>query len=319
MLTFPPPDNEELDTIPSHDIHFQSWNKIYQRRHLFRLARTCKYLKSVVYPILFENWACHEKLSLGNVKGPDDDKMHGINLGRDPEACDCMCVDCFTTWYFISKPSDHKYKHPELWNSKARSNSFEYDPKFYLVAGYRDIPESAIKYVRHLGLLFNGNNVLHSLHLPSILPKLTSLNQVTFHMDANLESYRSPLGQDFALDFYAVIHLLLKYKGSGLRVNFYLKVSLFYELAYTAFFNRFKNEWKAWTSLNIHTLAVDISSPYRIPPKPFDVPGDTLKSLKQFFRVNEVFGYPETGEMFNVASDPEGIYSRGLLKIKWLC
>lgn len=307
MLTFPPPANEELDTLPSHGVYLQSWNKIHQRRHLFRLARTCKYLKSVVDPILYENWACHEKLSLATVKGPDDTRMHGFNIGLEKEIkINGKNVNYFRNWYFISKPVIYSGSD----GKKSRNKSYEYDPKFYLVAGYQDIPESALKYVKHLGLVCNGYNEPHSLHLSKILPKMTSLTQVTLHLRVvtiqDGERLNHPLSLQFVLDFASIINLLLKREGKPLRINLFLRTSIHMPMGFWMFFRMFDTEWKEWTKLNIHTLVVDTDLPYSTVPSPFADPKSTLKGLKVFYMNNQVLYDTSRGEIVEGGRGPDG-------------
>lgn len=307
MLTFSPPSGTKLDTRPDKGVHLQSWNKIHERRHLFRLARTCKYLKSVVDPILYETWACHEKLSLAGVKGPEDHRMHGMNIGQetDPISYD-MKVRPFPTCYFISKPCVNRESFRRKDEDALRDIALEYDPKFYLVAGYEDVPESALKYVKHLGLVINGYNAPHYFHLPQILPKMTSLIKVTLHLDAHLkkDAPRHVFGYEYAIDFMTAIHLLLRFKGNSLRVEFMLNISLYEDVPYATLFYRFFKEWSNWTKLNVDTLAICVSGSMRGTPEPFTNKNKVLK-LKRFFCVNEYAFNPITGEYFDFGCAPE--------------
>lgn len=310
MLTFPPPPGTKLDTRPDRGVHFHTWNKIYERRHLFRLARTCKYLKSVVDPILYENWACHEKLSLAGLKGPEEIRLHGMNIGfgrgssikGDKE-------NSFHTRYFISKPIFNKIHH--CLPGPNKKFVFDYDPKFYLVAGYQDIPESALKHVKHLGLVLNGHKEPHSSHLSVFLPKMTSLTQVTIHLEAmamrDEQKLRYPINSAFVSDFAFIIDLLLKHKGKPLRINFFLKVTLAPEQAFKIFLKMFETEWRYWAKLNIYTLAVDMGLPYRDLPMSFQGARDDLKkSMKELFIVNQTAFDLATGEMIRPGENAVG-------------
>lgn len=318
MQTYPPSNREQLD-YPEKGIQYFTWNKIYEPRHLLRLARTCKYLKSIVDPIIYENWGCHERLSIANMRGFELIREHGICLGEKMGRNVVQKSDISPTWFFISKPLVKKVGDPASYANKPRNKAFEYDPKFYIVAGCRDIPESAMKYVKHLGIVLNGYNQPHYIHLPKILPKMTSLTQVTIHMEANPnpDTLRHPLGYHYAIEFLSVIYLLFNYKGNSLDVHIHLANHL-YRDQFDAFFRRFENEWKNWTKLKIKSLVVDTGLCFQKSPAPFSGEENTLKGLKLFFATRNVMVSTSTGQVVDPTRNTNGAFVRRTLQKKWV-
>lgn len=216
MMAFPPPPGQLSDTRPEEGVVLHTWNKIYQPRHLYRLACTCKYIKSIVDPMLFENWACYEKLKVPRKKTKKNKsslaRMHGLNWGCAEIQGICKKVDVFPTWYFNSKPVVDK---PESLDSSKWPESLERNPKFYLVAGYGDMPRSALKHVKSMCIVFNSFSTPHDMYLKLFLTHMTSLQRVTIHVEIVVDSGgpRDTSSQEFTKEIGRAIYDLKWYRN----------------------------------------------------------------------------------------------------------
>lgn len=155
-------------------------------------------------------------------------------------------------------------------------------PQFYLVRGQNDMAPDAFQYVQHLSLQFNIHAIQHGGWLAELLPKMTSLREVTLNLDdphtkRDIHRWNNTQMQDFA----NVVGQLRNLSEKPM-VHLFLRMFFSAEHQQTKYFENLAEKWPQWTDLDIQTLEIEVGGSQFIFSDLFCKQLGKLKSLKRF-------------------------------------
>lgn len=218
------------------------WNSFSRARDLARLAQTCKYLQSVLYPVMYDGAA---------VWAPKTEYRVNSELFRIEE---------------MTKQFHHSAK---------RSDSvlnYSTKPQFAARLCVDGISTNVAKYIRCLFLKHSPSNGLYLPVLAQVLPKMTSLAEATLVLEPGLDC------QDVA----KTIDCLREHKNASRVHLHVALITVYTLDEFSAFMGQFQNEWAPWTKLNVESIVIDIKSRRAQFPQAFLDQVKGLDSLKKF-------------------------------------
>lgn len=215
----------------------KTWNDRRSVSDLMKLARTCKRLQSVVYSVAFRNLLCY--------------KPWNKNLKEWTEASQYYW-DCEENDFFLAAANKRRIQ------------------RVVLGIGFHRIPESALLYIQTLTLGFEMCKGLFSPELPLLISKMSSLQEVTIHIQDN---------GDFP-EIRQTIESILRHKNE-------IIVHTWWELAagqtlFSIILEEFVKKCRSWRKLRNETLFLKFTNGVKRIPTSFLEFVKKQKHLKSF-------------------------------------
>lgn len=231
-----------------------AWNNCCPEK-LLSLAHTCKYLKSVLYPLIFRYFACY-KLNYDSENIPEGPILSRLDYLDENN----MYVTCF-----LPPRQSRYYSHGYMPDQFDSSISSRQTPQFYL-SGLMCIATDAHKYIQHLGLVFDEASKPYYPWLGPLLSMMSSLQDVTLNFSyfEKVSQMNSLGGFDFTDALY-VVEQLLRRKNT---IRVHLLVKLFHETPDDKhkYFRDFIRVVASMTRLKLETVIIHTStSDYKFP------------------------------------------------------
>lgn len=230
-------------------IFLSSWNLIRNPRSLVNLALTCKYLKAIVFPVIFKAWICCNDL----------EKTKFVLQETDT-------VD-FPSVYDYWSHRESKYMLPTriyheieatvisrcIWALKSTGT-----PQFHLPMGSKIFEKDALQYVHHLSLVFNGINENYCPWLGPLLSTMPHLQEVTLNLDGVLQDYDGPdmTSVNFPDLEYAIENLVLH--GGIARTHVFLGFSFENTAALPPYLDKVSHLLAKMENLRIESLFMQV-------------------------------------------------------------
>lgn len=273
LLELPP---TKYDSDKPGYVGLRSLNSIHQPKHLLNLAHTCKSLRALVYPTIFRLCACHKRKN-EQVFVPQHCRE------EDSDCKEHLVVDIFDmeSRHFTAEPigsgCDYCLLAPFVSAARTADN-----PQFYLSIGFQYLGAEALRHVQHLSLLFRESNEIYFPWLGNILPKMSSLNEVTINLYSPRQECNRPATDCLNfLDLMYVVKALLAHKN---KIRIHMFVKLFFSIPSSTFryFEKLNYVLTLMDKLEIETLMIQPGNEEYTFPISFCQVLKNLKHLKKF-------------------------------------